>query len=117
MKNFIQSGHTLTFIATAVLASGAGVLLGDQGLFGVNLYKVAIGDEGEAKVDGVVDLPKAAVAIDRFDRAYWDDTNKVVTNVATDNTIIGYFTTDAAGGDATVNVMLTPVAVADAPAP
>ncbi len=110
MKNFIQNGGTLTFVAAAVLASGAGVLLGDQGLFGVNSYDVGVGDEGEAKLEGVFNLPKvAATAIDQFDIAYWNDTTKVVTPVASTNKAIGYFTKAALSADTHVNVLLAKI--------
>jgi predicted RecA/RadA family phage recombinase len=110
MKNYIQKGGTLTFIAAGVLAAGAGVLLGDQGLFGINSYDVAIGEEGEAKAEGVFNLPKvAATAIDQFDIAYWDDGNKVVTPVALSNTAIGYFTQPALSADTHVDVLLAKI--------
>lgn len=105
MKNKIKQGSTLTFIATAVVLGGAGVLLGDEGLFGVNAYDVAIGESGEAEVEGVFELPMAAVTTGQFDVAYWDDDNKVVTNVATDNTKIGHFAnTPTSGGTGQVRL-------------
>jgi predicted RecA/RadA family phage recombinase len=107
MKNFVQKGGTLTFVAVAALASGAGVLLGDQGLFGVNSYDVAIGEEGEAAIEGVFNLPKvAATAITQFDIAYWDDTAKVVTPTASTHLAIGHFSTAALSADTHVNVLL-----------
>lgn len=108
MKNFVKTGNTLTFIAVAAVVSGAGLLLGDAGLFGVSTTTVAIGESGEADIEGVFELPKAAVAVDAFDAAYWDDTAKTVTNVATDNTKIGVFTETYASGDGTANVKLLP---------
>lgn len=114
MKNFIQKGGTLTFVAAAALASGAGVLLGDQGLFGVNSYDVAIGEEGEAAVEGVFNLPKvAATAIDRFDIAYWDDTNKVLTPTASTHNAVGYFTQAALSADTHVDVLLAKISTVE----
>ncbi len=107
MKNFVQEGKTLTFTAGATIAAGAGMLLGDQGLFGINSYDVVSGDSGEAMVNGVFDLQAAAVTADPFDLAYWDDANSVVTNVSSGNTKIGYFT-EAVTSGAIVPVLLTP---------
>lgn len=100
MKNKIQSGHTLTFIAAGALLSGAGVLLGST-LFGVNAYDVATGQSGEADIEGVFLLPKAAVVNTAFAPAYWDDSNKVTTTTATDNELIGVYTEAGASGVAT----------------
>lgn len=108
MKNYVQPGRTLTFTAAAALASGAGVLLG-AATFGVNSYDVAIGESGEATLEGVYTLPKAAVSSSAFEAAYWDDTNKVVTNVATSNVKIGFFTETTAASVSTA-VRLIPSA-------
>src|SRR5690606_35223988 len=103
-------GGTLTFVAAAVTASGAGVLLGDQGLFGVNSYDVDIGDEGEAKIEGVFNLPKVgATVVDQFDIAYWDDSAKVVTPVASTHKAVGYFASSALSADTHVDVLLAKI--------
>lgn len=114
MKNSVQKGGTLTFIAAATIASGAGVLLGDQGLFGVNSYDVVSGEEGEAAIEGVFNLPKvAATAIDQFDIAYWDDANKVVTPTASTHNAIGYFTLTALSADTHVDVLLAKISTVE----
>lgn len=51
------------------------------------------------------DAPKAPVAWSGLDKLYWDNTAKVVTNVATSNTLIGYALQDALVGDATTGLV------------
>lgn len=53
----------------------------------------------------ISDAPKAAVAWAAMDKLYWDNTNKVVTNVATSNTLIGYALEPAASGDAVTGLV------------
>jgi hypothetical protein len=48
---------------------------------------------------------KAAVGWSALDKLYWDNTAKVITNVATSNTLIGYALQDAASGDATTGLV------------
>ena len=90
MKNYVQSGDTITFTAADATASGAGVLLGS--LFGVSAATYGAGAEGEMKTSGVFDLtadPAATATVGA--KAYWDDTNKRVTATASGNTLIGCF--------------------------
>lgn len=108
MKNFVQSGQTLSWTVAAVIAAGAGVLLGGT-VFGVSAGNYAIGETGEAVVEGVFTLPKAAVVSTAFQAAYWDNAAKLVTNVASGNTLIGFFTEGSASGVATA-VKLVPKA-------
>jgi predicted RecA/RadA family phage recombinase len=108
MKNRVQNGNTLTFIAVADVLSGQGLLLGGT-VFGVSAYDVKTGDEGEAQIEGVFSLPKAAVVTTAFAAAYWDNAAKVTTNVAAGNTLIGFYTLAGAASAAT-NVRLVPKA-------
>jgi predicted RecA/RadA family phage recombinase len=88
MKNFIAVGNTLTFTASAALASGAGVLIG--AIFGVAATDIANGAQGAANLTGVYDLPKtASQAWTVGAKIYWDDTAKRCTTVTTSNTLIG----------------------------
>ena len=109
MQNFVQVGEQLRFTAAADLASGAGVVLGS--LFGVNTYAVANGQDGVARIEGVVRLPKASGAIAAFAKVYWDDTAKNVTATATANRLIGAATRAQLTGDTTVEVRLNGLAV------
>jgi hypothetical protein len=56
----------------------------------------------EGEISGAA---KAAVAWSALDKLYWDDTAKVVTNVATSNTPIGYALEAALAGDATTGLI------------
>jgi predicted RecA/RadA family phage recombinase len=108
MKNKVQDGLTLTYVAVATIAAGAGVLLGGT-VFGVNSYNVVSGDSGEAEITGVHNLPKAAVTNTAFAAAYWDNTNKVTTTSSSGNTLIGFYT-EAGGSAAVTPVRLVPKA-------
>ena len=111
MKNFIQLGDTLTFVAAGAIAGGAGLLLGTTGLFGVNSYDVVANDEGEAQIRGVFELPKASAdAPAAFANAYWDDGNSRVTTAdgSGANTLIGVFVKAYQNGDTLARVKLIP---------
>lgn len=108
MKNMIQSGKTLTFMAAASVSAGQGFLLGDAGLFGVSATSVIAGEEGEACVAGVFELPVAAVNAAAFDVAYFDADQNLITNIATNNTKVGYFT-EASTGAGVCRVLIAPV--------
>ena len=113
MKNFTQSGDTLTLTPAAAVASGVGYLFG-QALFGVAINDVAISTAGEFKTEGVVDIAKtSALAISVGDRLYWDATNKVVNKTATAQQCVGVAVEAAANPSSTVKmklVQLLPVA-------
>jgi predicted RecA/RadA family phage recombinase len=100
MKNYVQKGGTVSFVAAADALSGSGVMLSAT-LFGVNSYDVKTGETGEAAIEGVFTLPKAAVVTTAFAAAYFDNTAKLVTNVSSGNALIGAFTEASASGVAT----------------
>lgn len=105
MKNFIQTGSTLTLTAVYAVASGGGHLAG--AIFGVAVTAVASGAQGEFKRDGVFELPKvSAQAWTQGAKVYWDDTNKQVTTTASANTLIGAAAAAAANPSATGLVLL-----------
>ena len=88
MKNFVQHGLTVTLAAPAAITSGSGVQVG--AIFGVAMHDAASGDPLETATTGVYDLTKiGSQAWAQGDKVYWDNTNKRVTKVATDNTLIG----------------------------
>lgn len=110
MRNYVQPGDMITFTAAAAVASGAGVLLGS--LFGVAASAYANGAEGELKTTGVFDLAAASAATGAVGaKAYWDDTAKAVTGVATDNSLIGVFVLAKTNGQTTARVRLNGVSV------
>ncbi|HEX8382445.1 MAG TPA: capsid cement protein [Sphingomonas sp.] len=104
MKNFIQPGVNLDCIAPYALAIGNGFLDGDE--FAVASTDAAPGAPVVGVTAGVFELPKAAVAITRKTRAFWDNAARLVTNVAAGNKLIGIFQAGAASGAATVAVKL-----------
>jgi len=101
MKNFVQPGNTITLAAPAAVTSGSGVLVG--AIFGIAAHDAASGDPLEAVTSGVFDLNKiGSQAWAPGDKVYWDNTNKRVTKIATDNTLIGVaLSTVGSGSDET----------------
>ncbi|MBV2148614.1 DUF2190 family protein [Sphingobium sp. AS12] len=106
MKNYIQAGVNVDCIAPYAVASGAGFLDGAE--FAVASTDAALGAPVVGVTRGMFTLPKAAVTVVRKTIAYWDNTAKVVTNVASGNTKIGIFQAAAASNVASVAVKLIP---------
>jgi predicted RecA/RadA family phage recombinase len=107
MKNFVQPGDTVTVVAPVAVNSGEGLLVG--ALFGIATGTAAIGANVEMITKGVVDLPKAAVAVTQGAKVYWDNAAKNVTTTSAGNTLIGCAIVAAAVGDATTRVRLNGV--------
>lgn len=110
MRNFVQRGDVLTFIAPYALASGDGVLVGS--LFGIATSSAANGAEAEVKTEGVFDI--AALGTDvaaQGAKAYWDNGNRRITTTAAGNSLVGAFTLAKANGDATARVRLNATSV------
>lgn len=111
MKNFVQPGETVSVAAPYAVASGGGALVGS--LFGVATATAANGADVELVTEGMFDLAKATGAGTAFTvgaKAYWDNTNKVVTPVSSGNTLIGVATLAASTSDTTGRVRLGIVA-------
>ena len=105
MRNYIQPGNTITLTAPYAVTSGGGLLVG--AIFGVATSDAASGETVEACLVGVVDLAKkAAQAWSVGDKVYWDDTAKVPTKTATDNTLIGVAVASVAAAATTGRVRL-----------
>lgn len=96
-RNKVQDeGNIILITAPYTVLSGGGVLVGS--LFGVAETDIASGATGNIDTEGVFNLAKATGAGTAFafgDRVFWDDTNKVVTPVASGNTEIGIATAAA----------------------
>ena len=107
MKNYVQPGNTVTVVAPVAVTSGDGLLVG--ALFGVAIATADINANVEIVTEGVVDLPKAAVAAAQGAKVYWDNSAKTVTTTATGNTLVGCALVAAAVGDATIRVRLNGV--------
>ncbi|WP_101926997.1 MULTISPECIES: DUF2190 family protein [Luteimonas] len=89
MKNFKRHGETIAFTAAADTPSGQLVLVG--GVAAIALNNVLSGQVGEARAEGVYELPKqtattAAVGLDAYVTAGGN-----VTGTASGNTRIGRF--------------------------
>lgn len=112
MKNYLQNGDTVTLVAPADVASGAGVLVGS--LFGVALTTQKSGENVEARVTGVVDLAK--VTAQAWSTVglliYWDNTAKNATTTSTSNKLIGVNVATAANPSATGRVRLNGAVIA-----
>ena len=104
MINYIQPGDIVTLIAPATVSSGDGFVVGT--LFGVAVRDAASGADVDARITGVLELPKAAGAITQGAAVYWDNTAKNVTTTATGNTLIGAAVLAASSGAATARIRL-----------
>ena len=105
MKNFVQEGDILTVVAPAAVLSGAGVLVGS--IFGIAQTDAASGAEVAIKRKGVFTHAKtSAEAWTIGAKVYWDNTNKVFTTTATDNTLVGAAAAAATNPSATGTVLL-----------
>ncbi|WP_444452568.1 DUF2190 family protein [Rhodobacter capsulatus] len=88
MKNYVDYGDTAKVAAPYAVASGGGALVGT--LFGVAQAAAASGADVVLSLRGTFDLAKTASQAWTVGAAiYWDDTNKVCTTTASDNTLIG----------------------------
>ncbi len=95
MKSFVQHGHVLSFVAPYAVASGAPFKVAS--LVAVAVTAAAAGSAVEGMTEGVFQLPKvSAQAWAVGDKIYWDDAAKLMTIVATDNTLVGAATVEAA---------------------
>jgi predicted RecA/RadA family phage recombinase len=107
MKNHVQEGRYIEAPLPYARKSGEGVLIG--ALFGVCVVDGASGDLVNIDTKTVYDLTGATGAGTDASfgaAAYWDDTAKKVTPVATNNTMIGVFVTDKATTDAVARVRI-----------
>ena len=107
MKNYVQEGEYLEIVAPYDRSAGQGVLVGK--LFGVCVNDVLAGGAVTIDTGDVFDLTKSTgtnTGGTQGARAYWDDTAKAVTAVATSNTLIGVFAVAAVDGDAVARIRL-----------
>jgi len=89
MKNFVQEGHALDYVAPAGgVTAGVAVLIGT--VLVMPATTAAEGAMFSGWIEGVYDLPCATgTAWNSNVALYWDSANKRVTTTATDNTKIG----------------------------
>jgi predicted RecA/RadA family phage recombinase len=106
MKNFVQEGDVIAVAAPYDVAGGAGAQVGS--LFGVAIATALSGALVQLAKEGVFDLAKtSAQAWGVGDRIYWDNTNKVCTNVPGSNLFIGWALAVATNPSSTGRVLLS----------
>ena len=103
MKNYVQKGESIEFIATGAIVSGAIVEVGT--LAGVSSGAYAIGATAVISVCGVYKVPKIAEAITLGAKLFSNGAGSA-TVVVGSNVFLGYAYTAQDSGDATVNVKL-----------
>jgi predicted RecA/RadA family phage recombinase len=106
MKNYVQSGGTLTLTApTGGVVGGQGYLIG--AVFVVAVASAAEGKPFAGKTIGVFEMAKtAAQAVTEGALIYWDNTNRLVTTTSSGNTKIGAASQAALAADAAALVRL-----------
>ena len=108
-KNFMQPGRIVTLVApTGGVVSGQAVQVG--ALFGVAAFDAIGGTGVEVALEGVWELPKAAVAIARAAPVFWDATaGNVAADIGISNALIGGAAEARSASDPTVRVRLNGV--------
>lgn len=90
MNNFLQKGYSVDLPAPYAVKSGEGMLVG--ALFAVASKDALVDEVIAGATKGVFALKALNTAAATFgEKAYWDNTARQVTDVATDNTLIGCF--------------------------
>jgi predicted RecA/RadA family phage recombinase len=104
--NYKGPGSKLDMAApTGGVVSGNAYLIGYA--FGVAERTADAGAIFPLQCVGIYELPKVSgTAATQGARAYWDDTNKVVTPTASTHRQIGIFTADATSGATVANVRI-----------
>jgi predicted RecA/RadA family phage recombinase len=105
-QNSIQRGRVVTLVApTGGVLSGQAVQVG--ALFGIAVLDAIEGADVEVALEGVWELPKAAVAIAQGAPVFWDAaTGNVAANIGTSNALIGGATEARGTSDLTIRVRL-----------
>jgi predicted RecA/RadA family phage recombinase len=110
MRNYVQTGDTVTFTAPYAVQSGDGLQVGT--LFGVAANAAANGAQVEGKTSGVFDLTALATDVGSFGtKVYWDNGNRRVTVTVGSNMFIGALVGAKANGETTARVRLNGVSV------
>jgi predicted RecA/RadA family phage recombinase len=105
MKNFIQAGGVITAAVAVAAVSGDLVILG--ALAAVASGNYAVNETGEYALEGVYELPALNTSTATIGSiAYWDQTNKRVTDAASGNVAIGHFFVAKVNGETVAKVRL-----------
>ena len=106
MKNYVQTGDSLTLTPTIAVASGTGFLFG-AAIFGVAKNDVAANAPGEFQTEGVVEIAKtAALAVAPGDRVFWDPVGKAANKTVAAQQNIGVAILASSAAAVTVVVKL-----------
>lgn len=109
-KNYVQPGERITFTAAGAVTSGQGVVIG--ALLGVSLNTLATGEQGEAAIEEVWELPCAsAAAITAGAKLIWDvSAGEFILSGAAAGDLVGCAVAIAAAGSGVTTVLakLTP---------
>lgn len=108
MKNFVQEGHALDYVAPAGgVVSGLALLIAT--ILVIPSTTKAEGQSFSGWIEGVYTLPCATgTAWAMHDVLYWDATNKRLTTTATNNAKVGMAAAPKPAGDAFGNIKLLP---------
>lgn len=103
MKNYIQKGDSIEFVAVATINSGAIVEVG--ALAGVSAGSYGTGDTAVVSLCGVYEVPKVTGSVTLGAKLYSNASGSATTTVGT-NVFLGYAFSAQVSGDATVRVRL-----------
>lgn len=108
MKNFVQAGHTLDYVAPAGgVAAGVALLIGT--VLVVPAITAVEGQPFSGWIEGVYTLPCATGTAWAMNVAlYWDTDNKRLTTTVGTNQKVGMAAAPKVAGDAVGNIKLLP---------
>jgi predicted RecA/RadA family phage recombinase len=106
MAKNLQPGRVVTLVApTGGVLSGQAVQVG--ALFGIAVFDAIGGANVEVALEGIWELPKAAVAVARGAPVFWDAAaGNVAADIGTGNALIGGATEARGTSDLTIRVRL-----------
>jgi predicted RecA/RadA family phage recombinase len=107
MKNYVQTGNTLTVAAPAAVSSGDLVVVGS--IIGVAACDAESGADVELDTEGVFTLPKVTTDdIAQGDKLYWDSSVSKLTKTAGSGSkpLVGVARAAAGNGVTTVECRL-----------
>ena len=105
MKNYIQDGQIIDFIAPSNTVAGTAYLIND--IVVVAMLTVPAGQRCPMLCSGVVELPKnPSDTFQQGDLLYWDNTNKRLTRTQSGNKRCGFSAEPAASGDVNCRVYI-----------
>ena len=103
MKNFVEKGETILFVASGAVASGSIVTIGATA--GISAGAYANGETGVANLKGVYAVTKVASGAITKGAKLYVISGEAGTTVGS-NVFLGYAHEAAADGAGTVNVLL-----------